>query len=460
MRQRLINLRRTIECYGNGIDVYSPVATKMLMLGLLSEMAEINVQLSEIQKDMSDKITEDDASIDVGIFCDFDQNLITSSSEDSYDESIQEALVNYIVQFFPLNKKKFDSAEQKASGFKNSMQFLASEKNLSERDLRHALKEAQSEIIKTLILIDHKKKELTEEQYEDFWFSFLLRDDDLYPEQALVDLNEWKESHESNSILALKDKRAQEMLALIKTGVFSHVPIVNRDRLNCSIKITEDNLDPGMELPQKIAEECARMSKFIIKKKDILYFDVANLGKYLYQNYNKISREQGDALIYFYYILDFIQNDMAELNPQLKPLVSSGDFEEDIDEEIEGIVSCCSGLFKPGVGIEIVLQYFKAAAKSDDIVIESLRRKSKRTKLVCQMIGMLMSTTKIFADSAGAMDIANALSAKIKKPQPNSLRSYIDKGKGDHKGKLHQWTSDYINKHFVTGTTSSVTMKK
>lgn len=460
MRQRLINLRRTIECYGNGIDVYSPVATKMLMLGLLSEMAEINVQLSEIQKDMSDKITEDDASIDVGIFCDFDQNLITSSSEDSYDESIQEALVNYIVQFFPFNKKKFDSAEQKASGFKSSMQFLASEKNLSERDLRQALKEAQSEIIKTLILIDRKKKELTEEQYEDFWFSFLVRDDDLYPEQALGDLEEWKESHEPNSIQALKDKRAQEILELLKTGVFSHVPIVNRDRQNSSIKISEDNLDPSVELPQKISEECARMSKFIIKKKEIIYFDAANLGKYLYQNYNKISKEQGDALIYFYYILDFIQNDMAELKPQLKTLIYPADFdEEEINEGLESIVSCCSGLLKPGVNIEFVLQYFNAATKSDDNVFEALNRKSKRTKQICQMLGMLISTTKIFADNVGSKDIAKALSIKIKKPQPDSLRSYVDKGKGDHKGKLHKWTSDYINKHFVKTTTNLATKK-
>ena len=461
MRQRLINLRKTIECFASRNDTYSPVAKKMLMLGILSEMAELGVQLIEIHKDMSTELTEDDASIDFGIFEDYDQSILSSISGNLYDEEIQEAIINHISQFFPLNKDGYDFTDKKVNIIKNGMQLLSCDKNFCERDLLYALQMAQAEVLKTLISIDFKKKELNEKQYESFWYALSNRLDDFYIERADADYDNWKNNHESGSLQTLIGKRTQEMLRLLETGVFSHVPIINRDKQNCIIRITEDDLEPDMKLPDNIELECARMSKFIIKKKEIFYFDTANLGKYLYHNYNKISQEQRDALIYFDSILGFIQHDMAELKPQLKTLIYPADFdeEEEINEGIESIVSGCSGLLKPGVNIEFVLQYFKAAAKSNDNVVESLNRKSKKTKQICQMLGMLISTTKIFAENVGSKDIAKALSIKIKKPQPDSLRSYIDKGKGDHKGKLHKWTSDYINKHFVKGTTNSAIKK-
>ena len=85
-----------------------------------------------------------------------------------------------------------------------------------------------------LTSISHKKSYIKDYQYEDFWYNGLYRDDDLFPERAINDYEQWKEEHDYQDMQVLKDKRTQEIMTLSKSGVFNYdIKPVKRDIINC-----------------------------------------------------------------------------------------------------------------------------------------------------------------------------------------------------------------------------------
>ena len=150
-------------------------------------------------------------------------------------------------------EKAHSFTSEKADTLKTGMRYLCSEGNVSPRDIVFALDCGIKKVWGLLDSIKKKKAKIKDFQWEDFWYGFLLRDDDLYFERAQNDYDKWKEEHDWHDFQTLKDKRTQEILKVLKSGVFSHdVVPVKRDIAKSIITIEEDAIEDGEEIPDNL----------------------------------------------------------------------------------------------------------------------------------------------------------------------------------------------------------------
>jgi hypothetical protein len=270
----------------------------------------------------------------------------------------------------------------------------------------------------------------------------------LYSEWAENHYDSWKEEHDSQDIQVLKDKRTQEILKLLKSGIFKYDTIpTKREISNSIITITDDALEEGMEVPEDIQIECARFSKYAYFNEDILCLDYKKLGKYVYKHYREITEDQGNCLIKFDYLLLLIHSDMAECNPKLKKYLRF--YEDDILEGVLNgmlsVIETCNILLKEDVPQDFLSEYLRAAFYGDNKnEVQAKLKGQSKYKLVCRMLGMIKTTQKVFKVETTTADIAKALATIVDKPKAKSLQRYIDEGASDYNSKLSKWSKEYV----------------
>lgn len=437
------------------MDEQSPISRRLLATGIASELYQIASELSEINERMDYSISIEDSCLNASRV---ERHLINYNKlfdEKMYMEGeTNDADINKLVDLFPLSVKDYSFTQEDAVRFKTGMRYICSDANISPRNLVYALQQGIFNIKKNLISIDYKKHHIKDDQWEEFWNDFYLRDDDLFIERAMNDYEEWKEEYDWHNIQVLKDKRTQEILKLLKSGVFKvdNKP-VGREITNSIIEIPEEALENGTEVPEDINIECARFSKYVTFKEDILQIDYTKLGRYVYRHYGALLDEDWDNLIYFENILYMIHQDMAECNPKLKKYLKF--YEDDLLEEVLNealdIIKCCNCLLKEEVDSDFLTNYLREAFYSDlkfDLQ-PKLKGQSKYT-VICRILGMIKSTQKVFKIETTSADLAKALSSIVKKPKEDSLKRYVDQGTSDHVSKLSKWTTLYIANHLCT----------
>ena len=392
----------------------------------------------------------EDAYIGDGVLTRINQNFPKLFNESLYRENNQkDAEINKMIDIFPLNKEDYSFKSDSANKFKTGLRYLCSEANISSRDYVYAITNELKEVFSLIVSINHKKSNIKDYQYEDFWYTVLYRDDDLFPERAINDYEEWKEEHDYQDLQVLKDKRTQEILKMLNSGVFNYdVKPVNRELDNSIIEIPEEALEEGMEIPEDIKTERARFSKYVYFKKDILCLDYAKLGKYIYKHFRELTDDQVDGLIYFDYILLHIHDDMAVCNPKLK--VHLRFYEDNLLEEIlknalTVIESCNSLLTEEAEQQSFLTNYLKDAFYGDNkIEVQTKLKGQSKYTLLCRMLGMIKTTQKAFRLEVTTADLAEALSTVVKKPKKDSLDDYIERGSRELQSKLSKWTTLYV----------------
>ena len=435
------------------------VTRRMLAFGLISEIEEICVWLKDICDTLDSELSEEDAELSFDLY----DKSISDSLKKLTDEKLyaedqaDNTSINMMVDYFPYNQKDYNFGAENADRLKTGMRTLCSDANVNSRDLAFAIQNGVTKIASFLAEIDRKKKNVEDYKYEGFWQDVKYREEDLYVKRAMNDYDAWKEEYNYKDMQTLTDKRSQEILRLLKADVFKKVHIVNRDIANRSIVITEEALEIGTQLPEGIENKCAQMSKFVTMNDDILSFNYKELGKYIYRNYADISEEELNALIYFDFILYQIHRDMVACNPNLAEYMD--DYEDKVKEDIVNyglrILEACNNYLDKKVGNDFFSAYLNDAANDNVVgmeVLRRLKRDSKKHKLIGNMIGMLKSNSKIFRTDVVSVDLASAISKVVEKPNRDSFKRYIDEGVSDHKSKLSQWTTRYINDKFGTKT--------
>ena len=303
LTEKLSFLFHFLEDFANEMETLDPITRRMFATGMINEMFQIKMQLTVINEQIDTLLGPVDACLDADI--------------------------NMLTDFFPQGNKDYSFTSNDAERFKTGMRYLCSDANLSSRDIVYALNKGITSIVSLSQSIKKKKTQIKDYQWEIFWNDFLLRDDDLWVERAFNDYDLWKEEHDWHDIQVLKDKRTQEILKLLKSGVFrADITPVKRDIDNSVVTIPEEALEDGTEIPNNIKIECARFSRYVIMKEDILCFDYMKLGRYVYKHYSAITYETWDYLIYFENILFRIHEDMAECNPGLKKYLKYTQIEE------------------------------------------------------------------------------------------------------------------------------------
>ena len=447
--QRIEYILLHLEFVDSHFDELSPISRRMYATGIANELYQLVSLLSDVDKQMEHTLDFENAYLNTSLWNRTIFRYQKLCDEKYYrEDSKKDAEINKLIDVFPMNKKDYSFASENAEKFKTGLRYLCSDANISSRDYVYAISTGLKEVCSLLISIERKKSSIKDYQYEDFWHSILYRDDDLFSEKAINDYEEWKEEHDYQDIQVLKDKRTQEILKLLNSGVFKYdIKPVKRDILSPLIEISEDALEEGMDFPDDIEVECARFSKYVNLKNDIIWLDYVKLGKYLYKHFRDLNDEQVDGLVYFEYMLNLIQDDMAECNPKLKEFLRS--YDNNLSEEVLGnaleVIESCNGLLKESVQKDFLTQYLKDAFYDDKMmeVQGCLKGQSKYT-LICRMLGMIKTSQKVFRLDFTSADLAKALSTVVKKPKEDSLKRYIDQGGSDHQSKLAKWTTDYI----------------
>lgn len=438
-----------LEFVAAHIEELSPITRRMYATGMVNELHKLIAQLSVINDQLDTFLSIEDAfltvpSIDNGIFIDlkkFEEKFFRWENENDSD-------INQLVDQFPMHNKDYPFSPENADLLKTGMRYLCSDTNISPRCLVFALRKSIDSFLELMYSIDRKKHNIQDYQWEDFWYTFLYRDDDLYSEEALSDYDLWKEEHDYQDIQTLKDKLTQEILELLKSGVFEYdTNPTNREIANSIIKINDDALEDGMEIPENIQVECARFSKYAFFKEDILCLDYKKLGKYVYKHYREITDKQGDCLIKFDYMLLHISDDMSEIKPKLKKYLKSYEsgMLEDTLNRVLNVIKTCDLLLKEGVPHDFLSEYLKDAFYGDNKnVVQAKLKGQSRYTLLCRMLGMIKTTQKVFKVDTTSADIAKALASMVNKPNENSLKRYVDQGAVDYNSKLSRWTKEYV----------------
>lgn len=449
-------LAEKIELFFNQVDMMTdtwedmtPIARRMYAMGFMNELYQIVTQLEDINEQLDSSLGFEDAYLDYAWNDEARYRTGRLLDERMYrEEPTKDTEINRLIDFFPKDKETYSFTSEKADTLKTGMRYLCSEGNVSPRDIVFALDCGIKKVWGLLDSIKKKKAKIKDFQWEDFWYGFLLRDDDLYFERAQNDYDKWKEEHDWHDFQTLKDKRTQEILKVLKSGVFSHdVVPVKRDIAKSIITIEEDAIEDGEEIPDNIPTECARMSKYVTMKEDILCLDYVKLGKYVYKHYSQLEEDEENSLIYFDIILCKIHEDMAECKPKLKKYLKNNEDEvlEEILNKALTVINSCSVLLKEGVGQDFLSDYLREAFYGDTKaeVQAKLKGQSKHT-ILCEMLGMLRTTQKVFKIDTAANDLATALSEVVKKPNKESLTKYINNGSAIRKSKLSEWTTNYV----------------
>lgn len=434
----------------------SSLTNRLLALVIISEMRIIIDHLEIINQKLDKELSIDDADLDFDLWSDnasLLQNFLDVFANVEIEDDI--SIINKIPDLFPLSKSPtFD--ESMVESLKTGMRLLGSDDVLNHADIIAALKNGINRIVCLINDIKVKNKNIPDDLYEKYCYDFFYRHHDHYYQLAESDYLLWKDEHEWKSLQALKDKRMQEIVKLLDSGVFIHsIPPTNRDIKDCSFKIQEEALEHDTKHPQNLNIECVRFSKFVIIKNDIICFDYVKLGKYLYKNYKEISLDLDKlySLHLFEKKLNLIQHDMADINPKLRqylPDYKDNMLKAALDNATK-IINSCQKYLKDKNPDDFLATYLKDAFYGDcKIEVQNKLNSQSKYTLICGMLGMLKITQKVFEPETSSEDLAKELSSVIKKPNQDSLERYINEGARDHNSDLSKWTAQYVMKNLGT----------
>ena len=435
----------------------SSMSRRLTALAVISEMRVAIDQLEELNKKLEIGLSVEDAGIDFDQWFNNDESnddIQCFFKNDSYiEDKGTDGTINKIPDLFPQGLSTSFN-ENTPELIKTGMRHLSSDGALNHADIAKALTTGFGKILTLLHETKDKMTNVSDELYENFCDDFFTCDLDLTFQEAEREYNLWKEEHDLESVQVLEDKRAQEIVKLLSSGIISHSTApTNREIKVCPLKIQEEALEYNMQLPANIDIECARFSRYIIMKDRIMWLDYAKLGKYLYKHSKDLSFDDELKLKEFQVTLDFIHKDMAAINPALR--VHLRDYEDNklqaiLDNAIS-IINTCKPYLNDKLQETFLEDYIKAAFYGDvkQEIQKKLGSKSVYTQ-ICKLLGMLKASTKVFKVDTFSETLASCLSPLTEKPNKDSMQRKIDEGASDLKSNIRTWTDAYINEHCYT----------
>ena len=142
-----------------------------------------------------------------------------------------------------------------------------------------------------------------------------------------------------------------------------------------------------------------------------------------------------------------IHEDMAQCKPKLKKHLRF--YEDDLLESVLNdalkVIENCNSLLKEEVAKDFLTRYLREAFYGVyKIEVQNKLKGQSKYTLLCQMLGMLKSTGKVFTLGTTSVDLAKALATIVEKPKDESLKRYIDEGSSDYRSPLSRWTNQYV----------------
>lgn len=444
--EQLIDL---IENFNRKFDRISPITKRLSAINIIVEASMLHMELEEIQKKMSFKLCQEIAMLDLDRLC--DSGDVFSFSLDFVEwevfdcpENMSDVLNNLVNYLTPRDEQMFKNEE--CVPLINGLKLLCSKQGWNSMGLYMGYTEVLRSLHITLLHIRDNLRDIDPKLYQDYWKSVYEK----YTSNAEDDLKEWLALNKNPDLNRLKDKRAQELLKLLNTGIFDYTRKPNQREINeCKIVISQDSLESGTKLPDDIGAKCAGFSEFVEVKGDIYCLNYEKLGEYLFKNSYRIDESSKNQLLDFNTILIILQNEMANIHPQLNKYLEKNRQKEQevVFKNTMDILSTCKEHLSKNIDDDALEKIFSKLLNSElnEELIKKLQGQSKYT-IPCRIIAAIKNTSGLFKSNITFKDIARSMSKAIPK-QDDSVERYLERAATDG-GRIYDKASE-IAKHYI-----------
>ena len=427
--EKLELIRYTLVTFSKNFENYSPMTRRLLALGVVTELFQLNKQLEELCLKLDSEISIEDAINGEGIF------NITSY----HPQANKDTIINHMTDYLPLGAEGYSFTTEQADSFKTGMHQFCDEERLNARDIIYTLCENLERTVQCLNEVKKKKTNIPSYLYEDYWFSFMVP---YLENNPIGDIYEhWKDVHDDPDLDMLRDKQQQEILLLLKSGFFSHTAIPTRREIrNSIISINKDAFETSAKIPDDIDLECARMSKYVEwKDNTILTLNYEKLGKYIYKHQKELTEKEKKSMAHFDIIMDMIHEDMAALDSKYKIYLKNyeGDELQIIYDECKKILNSCLKHRVEGIDEDFFGKILYEVMNGD--MKNELKTKlggASRMTTLCAMLAACKNSGKVFRFDVICDDLANSLATIVERPSKDSLKRYIDNGSAQPKARI------------------------
>lgn len=272
-------------------------------------------------------------------------------------------------------------------------------------------------------------------------------------EWAKTEYDEWKMNLGKLTLDRLKEKQTLVVAEFLMKGVLRYAaPPTVRELNEVQLDKVREYLPSDYEIPDDFVKQCAQFRRFISWQGDILIIDYDCYGKYFFQFFNRLTVEDQQAMFALDLTLKLIHEDMAACTPSLRRYLADNKYNEQqttLNNAIT-VMEICSTLLKPGVPRNILKEYLTEAfyGEQKQQVQAKLSGRSRYT-LLCNMVGMLKASGKVFREEVSLDELAYVLSRIIDNPKRMSLRRYLAEGAADVKSGLSKWTSCFVRQNLI-----------
>lgn len=263
----------------------------------------------------------------------------------------------------------------------------------------------------------------------------------------------WKTEHEGYNYQRLEDKRSQEILYLVTSGILKDTPAPTRREVKERwVVIDADAIEVTTKLPDNLDILCTRFSPFVTwtgQKKELMMVDYERMEKYLLRNQEDITDNEYFAYYYFDAILDLIQEDMAVMKPQLAKHLKN--YEENrllgIQKECTDTLKDCVPLLKPDIRTgffgDVVCKLMDDKAIREEALAKLCSVKT-RNKYLCELVADL-DCFGIFKPEVNRRMLARTLSQKMGSVSISSAEYYIKMFQTARSGNLFDWVKENVD---------------
>lgn len=304
------------------------------------------------------------------------------------------------------------------------------------QDIVAKLKRLLDEMVRLFCEIRRKIREPDQQKCEDF-FDRLC--DQYNPKYTEYIYRRWREDWYDISLRTLQCFQHQLIKNLLDKKFCRYVRRPTTGEVSQrAIVISADALTNGSTLTENTAEECAKFEHFAEWKKGIICLNNYRIARYIIKHYANLQESDLQNICQFRMILTLVQEDMARLNPQLRPLI------ENRQTTTNGLVTRCQQALRPlkpylHKGIrESLPGEFAAWLLYDSPIKEEARNKlcgKSGPKYLCEM-ALVLSLTGVYGAEADTKTMTAALMPAMGRLPQATVRRYLQGVKEVRGGSL------------------------
>lgn len=423
-------------------------------MGLLARMYAWTVlcAFNKVNHDLEVLSAHLDTSIDLDVISiDFKHYYsLFADEKDSFDDTKSWGLIegdeshqseiNWMTDYLPNGNKGYNTTPEVLNSFKTAMHQLGDEDKIGTRDLMFAINMGMDTTLRLLKEIDGKMKSPELHLYLKLWDEIqnsCSEDDFDYNYQR------WLDDTGVPTFDELKARQKQEIFEFLRTGFFRFAkPPTGNEVKNRKLKIGEDDLEVGTEIPEDFDINCAKFDRFIEWKEDILVLQYEKLGRYIYNNYKSFDINDFYVIVSFDKLLDIIHEEMAKRKPSLaKYLKRYAENElEQLFNDCRKILNSCKPFISKNLRDTFLEEYLEFLLFESDVKEEARKKlggQSRKT-YICGIVTAL-GDRFVFNIEYNNNDFARVLCKEMDSVDKETLIRYL-KNRKNVSSALSDWT--------------------